>query len=80
MFEQDPQLCEFAQILDRHRRNLEAALGFGNDTSWRASRQKSQCTSTSAQTTDTVLGSNVQYFCLYQTARLTYSATVISTP
>jgi len=56
------------------------ALGFGNDTSWRASRQKSQCTSTSAQTTDTVLGSNVQYFCLYQTARLTYSATVISTP
>ncbi len=56
------------------------ALGFGSDTSWRASRQKSQCTSTSAQTTDTVLGSNVQYYCLYQTARLTYSATVISTP
>ena len=26
------------------------ALGFGNDTSWRASRQKSQCTSTSSQT------------------------------
>ncbi len=56
------------------------ALGFGNDTSWRASRQKSQCTSTSAQTTDTVIGNPVQYFCLYQTARLTYSATVISTP
>jgi hypothetical protein len=56
------------------------ALGFGNDTSWRASRQKAQCTSTSAQTTDTVIGSNMQYYCLYQTARLTYSATVISTP
>ena len=56
------------------------ALGFGNETSWRASRQKSQCTSTSAQTTHTVLGSNLQYYCLYQTARLTYSATVISTP
>jgi hypothetical protein len=56
------------------------ALGFGNDTSWRASRQKPQCTSTSAQTTDTVVGGNVQYYCLYQTARLTYSATVISTP
>jgi hypothetical protein len=56
------------------------ALGFGNDTSWRASRPKAQCTSTSAQTTDTVIGANVQYFCLYQTARLTYSATVISTP
>ena len=27
------------------------ALGFGNTTSWRASRQKAQCTSTSAQTT-----------------------------
>jgi hypothetical protein len=56
------------------------ALGFGNDTSWRASRQKAQCKSTSAQTTQTVVGSNVQYYCLYQTARLTYSATVISTP
>lgn len=56
------------------------ALGFGNDTSWRASRQKAQCASTSSQTTHTTVGSAVQYFCLYQTARLTYSATVISTP
>ena len=29
------------------------ALGFGNDTSWRASRQKTQCTSTSTQTAHT---------------------------
>jgi hypothetical protein len=56
------------------------ALGFGNDTSWRASRPKSGCTSTSAQTTQTTVGSPVQYYCLYQTARLTYSATLISTP
>jgi hypothetical protein len=56
------------------------ALGFGNDTSWRSSRQKSQCTSTSSQTTHTQVGTPVQYFCLYQTARLTYSATLISTP
>jgi len=56
------------------------ALGFGNDTSWRASRPKKQCTSTSAQTDHTTVGSPVQYFCLYQTARLTYSATLISTP
>ncbi len=56
------------------------ALGFGNDTSWRASRQKSQCTSTSSQTVQTSVGSSLQYFCLYQTARLTYSATLISTP
>jgi hypothetical protein len=56
------------------------ALGFGSDTSWRASRQKSQCTSTSSQSSQTSVGSSVQYFCLYQTARLTYSATLISTP
>ncbi len=56
------------------------ALGFGNNTSWRASRTKSECTSTSTQTADTQPGSNVQYYCLYQTARLTYSATLISTP
>jgi hypothetical protein len=56
------------------------ALNFPNTTSWRASRPKTQCTSTSAQTTQTKVGSSVQYFCLYRTARLTYSATLISTP
>jgi hypothetical protein len=56
------------------------ALGFGNDTSWRASRPKSGCTSTSSQTTQTSIGAAVQYYCLYQTARLTYSATLVSTP
>jgi hypothetical protein len=56
------------------------ALGFGNDTSWRASRPKSQCSSTSLQTTHTRVGSAVQYYCLYLTARLTYSTTLISTP
>jgi hypothetical protein len=56
------------------------ALGFGNDTSWRASRARTQCTSTSSQATHTAVGTTVQYFCLYQTARLTYSATLVSTP
>jgi hypothetical protein len=56
------------------------ALGFGKDTSWRASREKKQCSSTSSQSTQTAIGTAVQYFCLYQTARLTYSATLISTP
>jgi hypothetical protein len=56
------------------------ALGFGDNTSWRASRPKAGCTSTSSQTTQTAIGSAVQYYCLYQTARLTYSATLISTP
>jgi hypothetical protein len=56
------------------------ALGFGDDTSWRASRPKAGCSNTSNQTADTGVGTAVQYYCLYQTARLTYSATLISTP
>jgi hypothetical protein len=56
------------------------ALGFGKETSWRASRPRKQCTSTSTLSTQTQIGSTVQYVCLYQTARLTYSATLISTP
>jgi hypothetical protein len=56
------------------------ALGFGNDTSWRAARSKTQCSATSTQTAQTQIGTSVQYYCLYRTARLTYSATLISTP
>jgi len=56
------------------------ALGFGKNTSWRASRQKGQCSTTSSQTAQTELKSNLSYYCMYQTARLTYSATLISTP
>ena len=56
------------------------ALGFGNDTSWRASRPKAKCTDTTTQTVQTKVGTSVQYPCLYRTARLTYSATLISTP
>jgi hypothetical protein len=56
------------------------ALGFGHETSWRASRPRTQCSSTSSLSAQTQIGSSVQYYCLYQTARLTYSATEISTP
>jgi hypothetical protein len=56
------------------------ALGFGNDTSWRASRAKGGCTTTSSQTAQTTVGASATYYCLYQTARLTYSATLVSTP
>jgi hypothetical protein len=56
------------------------ALGFGDDTSWRASRPKAGCKTTSSQTAQSEIGTAVQYYCLYQTARLTYSATLISTP
>ncbi len=55
------------------------ALGFTNETSWRASRPRKQCSSTSAQSVQQS-GAVVQYFCLYRQARLTYSATLISTP
>jgi len=56
------------------------ALGFGSDVSWRASRPKAKCTDTTTQTTHTTVGAIVQYVCLYRTARLTYSATLVSTP
>jgi hypothetical protein len=56
------------------------ALGFGKGTSWRASRAKGQCTTTGTQTAQTNIGTSTQYYCLYQTARLTYSATLVSTP
>jgi hypothetical protein len=55
------------------------ALGFTNETSWRASRLRNQCTNTSVQSMQQ-LGTSVQYYCLYREARLTYSATLISTP
>lgn len=56
------------------------AVGFGNDHSWRASRARSRCDDTQTQTAQTKLRSLAQYFCLYRTARLTYTATLISTP
>ncbi|HEX4109047.1 MAG TPA: hypothetical protein VHX88_12995 [Solirubrobacteraceae bacterium] len=56
------------------------AIGFTNTTSWRASRPKSGCNNTTTQTADETVGTTVQYYCLYQTARLTYSATLVTTP
>jgi hypothetical protein len=56
------------------------ALGFSNDVSWRASRPRGKCTDTTTQTTQTSIASVVQYICLYRTARLTYTATLVSTP
>jgi hypothetical protein len=56
------------------------AVGLGNDSSWRASRAKGKCDDTSGQTAQQALGATVQYRCLYRTARLTYSATLITTP
>ncbi len=56
------------------------SLGFGGDTSWRASRQRGECDENQTQTAQTETGELTQYRCLYRTARLTYSATLITDP
>jgi hypothetical protein len=56
------------------------ALGYAGDTSWRASRGKTQCKVTNSQTALQTLGNTQQFFCLYKTARLTYSATLVTNP
>lgn len=58
------------------------ALAYGLDpgVSWRASRSKDQCGNTSRQTAQTSIGKQTRFLCLYKTARLTYTATMISEP
>lgn len=56
------------------------AVGFGNDHSWRASRTKEQCQDTATQTAQTTPGALTRFVCLYRTARLTYSVTLITEP
>jgi hypothetical protein len=48
-------------------------------SAWRASRAKGKCDNTETQTAQTRLQQRTQYRCLYR-ARLTYSATLITTP
>jgi hypothetical protein len=55
------------------------AVGLGGDTSWRASRPKDKCRDTQTQTAQN-RGDNTQYLCLYRTARLLYSATLVTSP
>jgi hypothetical protein len=55
------------------------AVGLGGDTSWRASRSADQCRDTQTQTAQRP-GQNTQYRCLYRTARLMYSATLVTSP
>jgi hypothetical protein len=56
------------------------AVGFDGATSWRASRTEDQCKNTSTQTALTTAGVTRQFRCLYKTARLTYSVTMITDP
>ena len=54
------------------------SVNHGSDTSWRASRKRGSCDDTQTQT---AFGMNEipQFYCLYRTAQITYSARVIST-
>ena len=55
-------------------------VGLPSDTSWRAARGRNQCKNTNDQTAQLQNGDKAQYFCLYKTARLTYTATLITYP
>jgi hypothetical protein len=55
-------------------------LGVADDTTWRASRDKDACDDTQTQSAQTDVNDVVQYKCAYRTARLTYTATMITTP
>jgi hypothetical protein len=55
-------------------------VGLGGDTSWRAARGRGKCKDTQTQTAKVNVGDKAQYFCLYRTARLTYTATLITNP
>jgi hypothetical protein len=56
------------------------ATGLGGDTSWRASRRAGQCDDTSTQTAQSEVRALTQYRCLYQRVRLSYSATMVTSP
>jgi hypothetical protein len=54
--------------------------GLDNTFAWRASRVKPCSDNPERQPPHTTPGTTRQYFCTYRPARLTYSATLISTP
>ncbi|HVP03713.1 MAG TPA: hypothetical protein VMT10_14175 [Solirubrobacteraceae bacterium] len=56
------------------------ATGLGTDTSWRASRPKGSCSDVATQTAQTQPNELTQYYCLYPTARVNYSATEVTNP
>lgn len=56
------------------------ALGLGRDHVWRASRDVDGCDDTQTQSVQTDINDLARYKCFYRTARLSYSATMITTP
>ncbi len=55
------------------------AVNLPNTNGWRASRANN-CRDLVTQTAQLLVGAQAQYKCLYQTARLTYTATEVTTP
>jgi hypothetical protein len=55
-------------------------IGLGADTSWRASRSRTTCGDTSTQSALVGTRNATAFACLFKTARLTYSATMITNP
>jgi hypothetical protein len=55
-------------------------LGLGRDSVWRASRDEDACDDTQTQSAQSDVGDLTPYRCAYRTARLSYSATLITTP
>jgi hypothetical protein len=56
------------------------ALDQPGTTSWRASRSKGKCDDFNSQSAQTQTNNVVRFYCLYRTARLAYSATIVSDP
>jgi hypothetical protein len=55
-------------------------LGLGRDHVWRASRDVDACDDTQTQSVQTDVQDLTRYKCFYRTARLAYSATLVTTP
>jgi hypothetical protein len=56
------------------------ALGLGRDYIWKASREIDACDDTQTQSAQIDVNDLTRYKCVYRTARLSYSATLITTP
>ena len=55
-------------------------VGLAGDTSWRAARDDKKCKDFKTQTAQMNVGDKGRYLCLYRTARLAYSATLVTFP
>ncbi len=56
------------------------AINQPGTVSWRATRNKGGCNDFATQTAQTKTGNISRFYCLYRTARITYSATIVSDP